>query len=79
MSDDDGKIYDLSEGAGGSNVKADADRVEMQTIPTSQVEGDLWIMAVLDDLIAYSDYHELSNVPDLLRSTRQGVKRALLN
>lgn len=81
MSQGDSKIYDVSEGSGCSLVDADDRKstVEMKTIPTAQVEGELWIMAVLDDLIAYSDYHDLSNVPDLLRSTRQGVERALLN
>lgn len=52
---------------------------DMKKIPLDQVEGDIWIVEVLDDLVAYADYREISELADLLRSTRSKVARSLLN
>ena len=52
---------------------------DMKKIPLEQVEGDIWIVEVLDDLVAFADFREKSDLADLLRSTRSKVARSLLN
>ncbi len=52
---------------------------DMKKIPLEQVEGDIWIVEVLDDLVAFADYRDNSDLADLLRSTRSEVARSLLN
>ncbi len=52
---------------------------EMKTIPLEQVEGDIWIVAVLDDLVNYADYRQIGDLAEVLRTTRSKVARTLLN
>lgn len=52
---------------------------DMQKIPLEQVEGDTWMVAVLDDLVAFADFREFGHIAEVLRTTRSEVARTLLN
>lgn len=74
MSEDDGRNHGAA-----SVAKLEREGPDLKKIPNGQIEGDLWMVAVLDDLVAYADYRDNIGIAELLRSTRSKVANTLLH
>ncbi len=56
-----------------------ADDPEMDYFPASQIEGEAWVIGVLQDLIAFAEHRDLKDVREALEEAHRIAARTLLH
>ncbi len=71
-------VQDLHE-AVADHAARTADDPEMPYFPANQIEGDAWVIGVLQDLIAFAEHRDLEGVREALEEAHRIAARMLLH
>ena len=71
-------VQDVRGGMADHTARA-AEDPEMDYFPANQIEGDAWVIGVLQDLIAFAEHRELKDVREALEEAHRIAARMLLH